>query len=176
MNASRTIQFLLVLLGAMATGGATAGRSQDAPAGAEPISQAQDERAATPDPARPVAEKCTGPAAARAQQKEPASKRVPPRRRSVQQVIGSVPPVATQTYGPTLTPPASTLRAPSSVAPAPVAGLPAVTPPPPAQLNSCVGNLCTDAAGSSYTGGIGNATVNSQGRLCNRVGNTVQCF
>jgi hypothetical protein len=59
-------------------------------------------------------------------------------------------------------------------APAPTAGPPA--PPPPAQLNTCVGNFCTDASGSSYNSGTGNATVNSQGRLCNRVGNTMQCF
>jgi hypothetical protein len=197
MGAARTIQILLVLFGILAVGdAAVAGQSRDAPAPAsvEKTPQAPEERATRPESAQPApgtpaagtpaagAPAAGAPAAgkraaaARAGQKEPAPKRVPPRRRSVQQVMGSVPPVNTQTYEPTLTPPASTFGAPPSAAPPPVAGLPAAAPPPPAQLNSCVGNFCTDASGSRYNSGTGNATVNSQGRLCNRVGNTMQCF
>jgi hypothetical protein len=178
MSAARTIHILLVLSGALATGSAAAaGQSRDvtAPASAETTPQAQEERATRPESAQPAAG--TRAAPARAGEKQPAAKPLPPRRRSVQQVTGSVvPPAATQTYGPTLTPPASTFRAPPSAAPAPVAGLPQVAPPPPAQLNSCVGNYCTDAAGSTYNSGTGNAAVNSQGRLCNRVGTMMQCF
>jgi hypothetical protein len=83
-----------------------------------------------------------------------------------------VPPLpVAPSYGPVLAPPA----APASV-PAPPAGLQPVYPPPPAQLNSCTGNLCTDSAGNTYHAGAGNAAINSQGRLCNRVGDTMQCF
>jgi hypothetical protein len=130
--------------------------------------------------------------------------RKPTRRRSVQQTIGPPPPPApTASYGPTLGPaptltygptptygptlsdapaaaygptlpaaPAATYG-PTLRAPAPTAAIPA---PAPAQINSCIGNHCTDAAGNSYNMGGGNAGVNSQGRLCNRVGNTVHCF
>lgn len=43
-------------------------------------------------------------------------------------------------------------------------------------INSCQGSFCTDAAGKTYNIGRGNAGVNSNGRLCNRTGATVQCF
>jgi hypothetical protein len=48
-------------------------------------------------------------------------------------------------------------------------------------INSCQGGQCMDAAGRTYNGigsgsGSGNAGVNSNGRLCNRTGATVQCF
>lgn len=43
-------------------------------------------------------------------------------------------------------------------------------------INSCQGGFCTDAAGKTYNIGRGNAGVNSNGRLCNRTGATVQCF
>jgi hypothetical protein len=156
MSAARTIQLLLVLLGAVATGSAAA---------------------AAPESAKPAAAKRADPSSARATQTEPAAKPPPPRRRSVQQIIGSVPsPSATQTYGPTLSPPASSFRSPAAVAPAPPTGPAQVAPAPPAQLNRCTGNFCTDAAGNSYNSGTGNAAVNSQGRLCNRVGTTMQCF
>jgi hypothetical protein len=131
--------------------------------------------------------------------------RKPTRRRSVQQIIGPLPtPAPTAAYGPTLGPapaaasgptlmpgPAATYGptlataptaryGPALAPPAPIAAIPAPAAfpvaPGPAPLNSCIGNHCTDASGNTYNAGIGNAAVNSQGRLCNRVGNTVQCF
>ncbi len=48
--------------------------------------------------------------------------------------------------------------------------------PAPAQINSCLGGTCTDTNGATYNTGVGNAAVNSQGRLCTRSGNTMQCF
>jgi hypothetical protein len=91
----------------------------------------------------------------------------PPPRRHVWQAVGPEPTVNLgPVYSPTLTP-----RPPT----APMPG-PAPVQPGPAQLNSCVGNLCTDASGSQYNAGVGNAGVNSQGRLCNWVGTTMQCF
>ena len=65
-------------------------------------------------------------------------------------------------------------------------GTPRLAPPPPApptaivagpaQINNCVGGVCTDTVGTTYNTGVGNAAVNSQGRLCTRSGDTMQCF
>lgn len=55
-----------------------------------------------------------------------------------------------------------------SAAPTPV--VPTSTPV------QCVGATCTDAGGATTAGQVGNASVNSAGRLCNRTGNTMQCF
>lgn len=144
---------------------AAAGAQQMTPraeAGQEPADkrpQAQEERAAAPQ-ARPKA--------------------APPRkqqRRAVRQNVQRVPPVSTDSpgYGPVLeAPPTGPVvrgSVPPSSMPTPApAGLPG-----PATINSCVGSTCTDAAGASYNTN-GNAGVNSQGRLCNKVGNTMQCF
>jgi hypothetical protein len=160
-------------------------------------SQAQEERVA--DAAQPKPKGA-------AQGAKPAQQnRKPTRRRSVQQAIGPLPPPApTASYGPTLGPaptltygpalssaptaaygptlsaaPAATYG-PTLPAPAPTPAIPAPgafpVAPAPAPLNSCIGNHCTDAAGNSYNMGVGNAGVNSQGRLCNRVGETMHCF
>jgi hypothetical protein len=103
---------------------------------------------------------------------EPARpQRKPPPRRHVWQVVGPEPLVNLgPVYSPTLTP-----RPPTTPMPAPIPGTSQVQPGP-APLNSCAGSLCTDASGSQYNIGVGNAGTDSQGRLCNRVGNTVQCF
>ena len=78
--------------------------------------------------------------------------------------------------------------APLRVDPVPLAGpgplQPLASPPTqpvslnpgPAQINSCLGGSCTDTNGATYNTGVGNAAVNSQGRLCTRSGNTMQCF
>jgi hypothetical protein len=70
------------------------------------------------------------------------------------------------------------------VAVAPSAPLPQQLPPTrpvtldpgPVQINSCLGGTCTDTNGATYNTGVGNAAVSSQGRLCTRAGNTMQCF
>ena len=77
--------------------------------------------------------------------------------------------------------------APLRVDPVAVAMTPSVPqlPPParpapldrgPVQINSCLGGSCTDTNGATYNTGVGNAAVSSQGRLCTRTGNTMQCF
>ena len=69
-----------------------------------------------------------------------------------------------------------------AVAVAPAAPLPlpptrpAAPDPGPVQINSCLGGTCTDTNGATYNTGVGNAAVTSQGRLCTRSGNTMQCF
>lgn len=178
MGAARIIQISLFLLVPMV---AAAGGQSHAPApgspGAEVTPQAQEERAAAPASAKSSAHKQAGPAPARAAQKSPPAKRLPPRRRSVQQAIGSVvQPTPTQTYGPVLAPPAYTYPSQTNPAMPSVVGVQPITPPSPSQLNSCSGSFCTDAAGATYNNGVGSAAVNSQGRLCNKVGNTMQCF
>jgi len=97
-------------------------------------------------------------------------------RRHVWQVVGPEPTVNLgPVYSPTLTPRPPT---PPPVAVPGTAGAPSPSPlpPGPAPLGSCIGNLCTDAAGGQYNIGTGNAGTNSQGRPCNRVGTTMQCF
>jgi hypothetical protein len=97
--------------------------------------------------------------------------RKPSPRRHVWQVVGPEPLVNLgPVYSPTLTP-----RQPATPMPAPIPGTSPVQPGP-APLNSCAGSLCADTAGSQYNIGTGNAGTDSQGRLCNRVGTTVQCF
>jgi hypothetical protein len=92
----------------------------------------------------------------------------PPPRRSVPQVIATMPappPVATEGYRPSLAPgPAASL--PSRAAPA--AG--------PVHLNSCDPGGCTDSGALRYNGGVGNAAVGPQGQLCTRSPAGMQCF
>lgn len=180
MSAARTIQILLLVLNPLVASAAGQSIGTAPPAtSAETTPQAQEERASPPPAAKSAPGERAGPAPARATQKQPAAKPAAPRRRSVQQAVGTMPPpAAIQTYGPTLTSPAPSYRPPSGPVPGSVVSqsAPPAPAPAPVQLNSCVGNFCTDAAGSTYNSGTGNAAVNSQGRLCNRVGTTMQCF
>jgi hypothetical protein len=95
-------------------------------------------------------------------------KKPPPRRRAVPAIIGSMPaPSAPQAYGPVLHE-----LAPQTTMPAPApAGL-----PPPATITGCIGNQCNDTSGKSYQTGVGNTALDPNGRLCNRNGQTMQCF
>ena len=82
-------------------------------------------------------------------------------RRPVQQSIARMP---QGQPNPVVTPPVPTVAAP------------VVPRPGSAQLNSCLGNTCTDTAGTTYQTNVGNAGVSSEGRLCTRNGANVQCF
>lgn len=71
----------------------------------------------------------------------------------------------------------SSARMPTPSAPTmPSAANPAPVGPTSSPVNACVGATCTDASGATVNSNVGNSTVNSQGRLCNRTGNTMQCF
>jgi hypothetical protein len=183
MENAKQLASLVVALGLLGTGLAQAQEASPA-ATAEPPGKppsAQQEPTDKPAQSQPkgAADKATD---------KPAQpqRKMPPRRRSIQQIVGPVPTVnlGSPTYSPTLTP-----RAPGAIAPigsapitsAPIAtsapgAVPAPIVPAPAIINSCAGSMCTDASGSRYNIGTGNAGTNSQGRLCNQVGNTVQCF
>jgi hypothetical protein len=166
MEYERRLVSLLCALGLLA--GALA-KAQETPAATaappeKPATQEQPAAAAAPSAPREQAVK----SASRQKQEQ----RKPPPRRAVQQAVGPEPTVnlgSPPTYGPTLTP-----RPPAT--PGPVGPSPAPATPAPATINSCAGSRCTDASGSQYNIGTGNAGVNSQGKLCNRVGTTVQCF
>jgi hypothetical protein len=138
------------------------------PPGKPPSAQEQGAPRAVQPPAKGEADKSRA---------MPVQRKLPTRRRSVQQVVGPEPTVnlGSPTYSPTLTPRPS---APIGSAPltATPPGVPAPVMPAPALINSCAGNQCTDSSGGQYNLGTGNAGTNSAGRLCNRVGNNVQCF
>lgn len=86
-------------------------------------------------------------------------------RRSVYQIIDSVPRVQSPTvYGPVLGPPAGVQTMPSPV------------PPNPVILNGCNGGACTDQSGARYRGGVGSVLISPEGRACSSNGITVQCF
>lgn len=83
-------------------------------------------------------------------------------RRAVPQVIGRMP--ATQ-----LPPPVIRYQSvpPATQAPVPGAPLP---------VNSCDSGGCRDASGMRHDGGVGNATLDANGRVCHRNGAFLQCF
>lgn len=122
----------------------------------------------------------TAPAAKNLKPDPKALKKKPVKRRSARQVIESTPRIvapATEAYGPTLYP-AAPRTAVTTTLPAPVLPSPSATlqPPPPAQVNSCIGNGCNDTSGTRYTGGVGTTVLDPQGRNCIRTGATIQCF
>jgi hypothetical protein len=126
-------------------------------------------------PAAPVADRTAPQAQTKAPHAAPDGKSAAPlkkpiRRRSVEQVISSMPPappIVTDGYRPGLQP-----RTPSLATPSPTA----VLPPSPAQINSCDAGGCTDTNGTRYNGGVGNSATTGQGRSCLRSGTTMQCF
>ena len=61
-------------------------------------------------------------------------------------------------------------RAQAAPAPAPV------SPPAPSPQNGCDAGGCRDAAGVRYNGGVGNAVIGPDGKVCNRNGAWLQCF
>jgi hypothetical protein len=174
MKHAKPVAGLLALLAGLALSDAAAQQAQVSAQAAqeqhEGDPQAQEEQAgnAAQQPPRkpgeqPVQGQPQGRRGKTGQQKKPV-----PRRRAVPAIIGSMPaPSAPQAYGPVLHE-----LAPQTTMPAPApAGL-----PPPATITGCIGNQCNDTSGKSYQTGVGNTALDPNGRLCNRNGQTVQCF
>ncbi|MBC7860219.1 MAG: hypothetical protein H7Z39_15915 [Burkholderiaceae bacterium] len=73
-------------------------------------------------------------------------------------------------------------RMPPSIAPPTPIHRPAPPPAPlttntsPLPLVDCAAGACRDAAGVRHEGGVGNATLDPNGRLCHRDGVWLQCF
>lgn len=163
-----TFATLLLACATVACAQQTSPRPEPLQEPADKRPQAQEERATAPQQPQPKA----------GQQGRPQTRQQPrQQRRAVQQNIQRVPPISTASpsYGPVLDAPAAGPIVRGSVPPS---SMPTPAPPGlpgPAVINSCTGNTCTDAAGNTYNTN-GAAGVNSQGRLCNKVGNTMQCF
>jgi len=129
-------------------------QAQEEKAGGMPQPQPHKE----PDPSARPAPQQQDPA--KTNGKEPKKQANAAPRRPVQQGIARVPPVQPDTV----------------TTPIPSPGQPPAPQPTSARLNSCLGNTCTDSGGTTYQTNVGNAGVNSEGRLCTRNGANVQCF
>lgn len=198
MKHAKPMAGLLALVAALAAGGALAGqddtasppkkhpgrspqskeaqgRTQQLKEQPERTPQAQEEQAgnAARQPQRkpgeqPVKGQPQGqPDEASQSQKTRSGKPPPPRRRVPANVATMPEPAAPQAYGPVLHDMAPQTTMPTPAPP----GL-----PNPAPINNCTGGQCRDTSGNTYNTGVGNAAISSDGRLCNRSGNTVQCF
>lgn len=162
MYNSKTILAVLLAASAFGVNAQTTGATQGQPATGETYRPSLDgQQASAPAPTidmRPMtqAEKDTG-------RQEPSRlKDIDPATHPVPQNVRPQPTIVTpkpQQDGAALRP---------GVAPTPV--VPTTTPA------QCVGATCTDASGATTAGAVGNASVNSAGRLCNRTGNSMQCF
>jgi hypothetical protein len=173
MKHAKPVAGLLALLAGLALSDAAAQQAQVSAQAAqeqhEGVPQAQEEQAgnaALQPPRKPGGQAVQGQPQGKPG-KTAQQKKLPPRR-AVPAIIGSMPaPSAPQAYGPVLHE-----LAPQTTMPAPApAGL-----PPPATITGCIGNQCNDTSGKSYQTGVGNTAIDPNGRLCNRNGQTVQCF
>lgn len=83
-------------------------------------------------------------------------------RRAVPQVIGRMPDTR-------MPPPVIHAQTVPPATHAPVPGM-------PLPVNSCDSGGCRDASGMRHDGGVGNATLDANGRVCHRNGAFLQCF
>lgn len=169
MNTPKTILAVLLAATAIGAGAQTTGVTQGQPAtGATYRPSLDGQQTTTPAPTidmRPMTqeEKATGrQEPSRLKDIDPATHPAPQNVRP--QPVPMPRPQDTQAV------PASTRITPTpTTAPAPVG-------PTSRPVSACTGATCTDASGATTAGQVGNASVNSEGRLCNRTGNTMQCF
>ncbi|PYD85254.1 hypothetical protein [Massilia timonae] len=171
MNTPKTILAVLLAVTAIGAGAQTTGVTQGQPAtGATYRPSLDGQQTTAPAPTidmRPMTqeEKATGrQEPSRLKDIDPATHPAPQNVRP--QPVPMPRPQDTQAV------PASTRITPTptpTTAPAPVG-------PTSRPVSACTGATCTDASGATTAGQVGNASVNSEGRLCNRTGNTMQCF
>lgn len=96
-------------------------------------------------------------------QKDPARRKLAPRRPTRQAVITMPPsPSATSGYVP-------------MPVPMPHPGVTPIVPSPPAPV-TCIGATCTGAGSLPLPPPVGNTTIDAHGRQCVQNGNFVQCF
>lgn len=98
-------------------------------------------------------------------------------RRQAEQVVETPLPTVTDGYRPTLTSPPSGAQPPVGtlpVHPTPAgAGVPDA--PLPVPVSGCAAGSCAGADGKRYNSGPAGTAVDPAGRICRKVGNTVQC-
>lgn len=175
MNTPKTILAVLLAATAIGAGAQTTGVTQGQPAtGATYRPSLDGQQTTTPAPTidmRPMTqeEKATGrQEPSRLKDIDPATHPAPQNVRP--QPVPMPRPQDTQAV------PASTRITPTPTpTPAPTTA-PAPVGPTSRPVSACTGATCTDASGATTAGQVGNASVNSEGRLCNRTGNTMQCF
>jgi len=171
MNTSQTIVAVLLAATAIGAGAQTTGVTQGQPAtGATYRPSLDGQQTSTPAPTidmRPMteAEKASG-------RQEPSRlKDIDPATHPAPQNVRPQPTVMPRSQDSQPVQPSARV-----VAPPPVTGAPAPVGPTSSPVSACTGATCTDASGATTAGQVGNASVNSAGRLCNRTGNTMQCF
>ncbi|MGF6274122.1 hypothetical protein ABIB38_002501 [Massilia sp. UYP11] len=172
MNTSKTILAVLLAVSAIGAGAQTTGVAQGQPAtGATYRPTLDGQQTSTPAPTidmRPMTqeEKATG-------RQEPSRlKDIDPAIHPAPQNVRPQPtPTPTPRVGGAVLPSASVTPSAPTVAPSTAPAGPTASP-----VSACTGATCTDASGATTSGQVGNASVNSAGRLCNRTGNTMQCF
>ena len=169
MNPSKTILAVLLAATAIGAGAQTTGVTQGQPASGATYRPSLDgQQTATPAPTidmRPMTqeEKATG-------RQEPSRlKDIDPATHPAPQNVRPQPVPMPRPQDSQAVPPSARVTPAPSAAPAPVG-------PTSRPIGACTGATCTDASGATTAGQVGNASVNSEGRLCNRTGNTMQCF
>ncbi|MFC3469892.1 hypothetical protein ACFOHT_08505 [Massilia oculi] len=171
MNTPKTILAVLLAATAIGAGAQTTGTTQGQPAtGATYRPSLDGQQATAPAPTidmRPMTqeEKATGrQEPSRLKDIDPATHPAPQNVRPQPSPVTMPRPQDSQAV-----PPSARITPAPATAPAPVG--PSARP-----VSACTGATCTDASGATTAGQVGNASVNSEGRLCNRTGNTMQCF
>lgn len=171
MNTPKTILAVLLAATAIGAGAQTTGTTQGQPAtGATYRPSLDGQQATAPAPTidmRPMTqeEKATGrQEPSRLKDIDPATHPAPQNVRPQPSPVPMPRPQDSQAV-----PPSARITPAPATAPAPVG--PSARP-----VSACTGATCTDASGATTAGQVGNASVNSEGRLCNRTGNTMQCF
>lgn len=169
MNKYNAMLAVLLAATAFGAGAQTTGATQGQPASGETYRPSLDgQQTSTPAPTidmRPMtqAEKETG-------RQEPSRlKDIDPSTHPAPQNVRPQPTPTPRPNSAPVPPTANRLAPSPSTAPAAVG-------PTSSAVQACVGATCTDASGATTAGQVGNASVNSAGRLCNRTGNTMQCF
>jgi hypothetical protein len=171
MNTPKTILAVLLAATAIGAGAQTTGVAQGQPAtGATYRPTLDGQQTTTPAPTidmRPMTqeEKATG-------RQEPSRlKDIDPATHPAPQNVRPQPVPMPRPQDSQAVPPSARV----TPTPAPTAA-PAPAGPTSSPVSACTGATCTDASGATTAGQVGNASVNSAGRLCNRTGNTMQCF
>ena len=171
MNKNNTILAMLLALAAASAGAQTTGATQGQPATGETYRPSLDGQQ-TSTPAAPIDMQ------PKTQEEKATGRQEPSRLKDIDPATHPQPQNVRPQPSPTPRPQQdSTAVQPSArITPPAPATAPAPVGPTSRPVAGCVGATCTDTSGATTAGQVGNASVNSEGRLCNRTGNSMQCF